>query len=78
MLLDENFNLKICDFGFASDQKNSGMDSPSSEWTGTERYQAPEILEKRPYLGWQVDLFALGISLFMMLAGDVPFKTADV
>ena len=43
---------------------------------GSEEYKAPELLEKKSYEGKQVDLFALGKILFVMLAGTPPFAEA--
>lgn len=41
---------------------------------GSERYMAPEILEGRPYKGTSVDIFALGVSLFAIVTGVMPFE----
>lgn len=40
---------------------------------GTERYMAPEILEGKPYKGNTTDIFALGVILFVMVTGVMPF-----
>lgn len=42
---------------------------------GTRNYMAPEVLEKRPYRGSSVDIFALGVILFTMVTGTMPFET---
>jgi serine/threonine protein kinase len=42
---------------------------------GTERYMAPEILEGKPYKGTSTDIFALGVVLFIMVTGVMPFHT---
>ena len=77
MLLDENFNLKICDFGFAANLKTQGIGTKLNKVLGTEQYYAPELHEGNQYEGKQVDLFALGISLFIMIAAVPPFNIAD-
>jgi serine/threonine protein kinase len=41
---------------------------------GTRNYMAPEVLEKRPYRGTSVDIFAAGVILFTMVTGTMPFK----
>jgi len=67
-MLDELFNIKICDFGFAiilSGRDGSGM---LHTHLGTEAYMAPEIHERKEYSGASVDLFAVGIILFIMLS----------
>ena len=40
---------------------------------GTERYMAPEINEGKPYKGTTTDIFALGVVLFVMVTGVMPF-----
>jgi serine/threonine protein kinase len=40
---------------------------------GTRNYMAPELLEKRPYRGTSVDIFAAGVILFIMSTGTMPF-----
>ena len=39
-----------------------------------ESYMAPEIIEARPYKGTSVDIFALGVTLFAMVTGVMPFE----
>lgn len=61
LLLDDNFNLKIGDFGFATNQ------TQSSESKGTRQYKAPEIEDvKENYVPEKVDVFAAGSVLFTM------------
>lgn len=76
ILLDENFNLKIADFGFSArlDGKDGSGFLKSS--LGTEGYMAPEINEKKAYIGSAVDLFSAGIILFIMYTGHPPFHKA--
>lgn len=76
ILLDENYNLKIADFGFSArlDGKDGTGFLKSS--LGTEGYMAPEINEKKPYIGSAVDLFSAGIILFIMYTGHPPFHKA--
>ena len=67
MLLDNNFNLKITDFGYS---KYFGIeeDIVLKSRLGTEFYMAPEIHELKGYNGIKIDLFAAGIILFIMKA----------
>ncbi len=71
MLLTASYNLKIADFGFASLQKE-GL----TQYIGTPVYAAPEILKQQPYGGTAVDVFSIGVVLFVMLTGRYPFKWA--
>ncbi len=73
LLFDADFGLKIADFGFSivlSGRDGSGM---LHTHLGTENYMAPEIHARKPYNGVSVDLFALGIILFIMLSKNPPF-----
>lgn len=72
ILIDEQLNLKIADFGFAC-YKN--IDSLKS-YRGTMTYMAPEIKEGKTYKGTQVDLFSVGVILFIIVQGIFPFKEA--
>ena len=72
MFLDSDYNLKLGDFGFCC-----STSEVMHECYGTLGYMAPEILAKEPYKGVEVDLFALGVSLFMMVSGNFPFKKAE-
>lgn len=77
ILLDENFNVKIADFGFAGPLAGRHGDSYLRTKLGTKPYQAPEINEDRPYKGSEVDLFASAIVLFITIAGTPPFGAAE-
>lgn len=77
VLLDNQFTLKIADFGFAAPIE--GKDGSGNLMTklGTLNYMAPEIHLKQPYQGKSVDLFAAAIILFIMVAQHPPFTTAQ-
>ena len=70
ILLDENYNPKICDFGFVI-QVHEGRKLKGR--CGTRGYCAPEILkEKKEYTGYdgiKADIFSLGISLLSLVTG---------
>ncbi|CAI2368000.1 unnamed protein product [Moneuplotes crassus] len=71
IMLDNEFNLKLADFGFSSNQaKNESR-------KGTDNYMAPEIHLGQKYSGQCVDLFAAGIILFIMVAQHPPFNKAS-
>ena len=76
LLLDSKYVLKIADFGFAAPLE--GRDGSGNLYTnlGTHNYMAPEIHLKQPYKGDQVDLFAAGMILFIMIAQHPPFSSA--
>ena len=70
MLLDNDFNLKLCDFAFSYLLENKG--TLLTRIIGTEGYMAPELLRGQ-YYGEAVDIFACGVALFCMITGTTPF-----
>ena len=70
-MLDNNMNVKIIDFGFAATTA-----SFLKTKCGTFAYMAPEILIESPYQGTEVDLFALGVILFLLVRAKPPFSRA--
>jgi len=77
ILLDENFNVKIADFGFAAPIEGRDGSGMLKTKLGTESYMAPEIHQRQPYQGHVVDLFAAAIILFIMYSGHPPFQRAS-
>ena len=71
ILLDEKYNPKICDFGFATHISDKLKDC-----LGTKRYAAPEIFKSKYYDGVKIDIFSLGVILFDIVTGLVSFKEA--
>ena len=72
ILVDDNLDLKIADFGFACYKSIDNLKS----YRGTMTYMAPEIKEGKVYNGTQVDLFSVGVILFIIVQGIFPFKDA--
>jgi len=72
ILVDDNLNLKIADFGFATYKKIEKLKS----YRGTMTYMAPEIKEGKVYNGKQIDMFSTGVILFIIVQGIFPFKEA--
>ena len=71
--LDHEGNTKIVDFGFAAPLEGRDGSGFNRTFKGTLAYMAPEIIERKPYQGESVDLFALGCILFVMRSGSMPF-----
>jgi len=76
VLVDDHYNLRIADFGFAAPIEGRDGSGQLRTKLGTESYMAPEIHAKQPYTGQSVDLFAIGIILFIMMTGHPPFSQA--
>ena len=72
LLVDDDMNLVLADFGFATFKKIDKLTS----FRGTMSYMAPEIKERKTYNGKQVDIFSLGVLLFISVLGFFPFREA--
>lgn len=77
ILLSQLFILKIADFGFSCQLKGKDNTGVLHTKLGTEGYMAPEIANKK-YEGKSVDIFASGVILFIMYAGNPPFEKATL
>ncbi|GAA5917168.1 hypothetical protein JCM5296_005588 [Sporobolomyces johnsonii] len=74
VLLDERVNVKIADLGFGREfEKGKWMDT----WVGTLGYCAPEVVSGKKYLGEEVDIWSLGVILYALLTGSLPFDDDD-
>ncbi|XP_078316535.1 maternal embryonic leucine zipper kinase-like isoform X4 [Crassostrea virginica] len=72
LLLDEDQNLKLIDFGLCAKPKG-GIDSQLFTCCGSPAYAAPELVSGREYLGSEADLWSMGILLYALLCGYLPF-----
>ncbi len=72
VLIDEEGAAKVTDFGIARTLHQEGL-TADGRVLGTTDYVSPEQALGRPVSG-QTDLYSLGVVLFEMLTGDVPFK----
>jgi 5'-AMP-activated protein kinase catalytic alpha subunit len=72
ILLDSNRAMKLIDFGLAA------FYAPGKKLRvhcGSPSYAAPEIVARKQYEGPPVDVWSLGVVLFAMLAGFLPFHS---
>ncbi|XP_075232862.1 uncharacterized protein LOC142331083 isoform X2 [Lycorma delicatula] len=70
LLLDGNMNIKIADFGF------SNYYTPGEQlatWCGSPPYAAPEVFEGKKYTGPEIDIWSLGVVLYVLVCGALPF-----
>ncbi|MCJ1474679.1 hypothetical protein MMC13_003339 [Lambiella insularis] len=75
ILLDKNENVKLCDFGFT--REYDGKTSHLQTFCGTVCYSAPEMLKGEKYQGEKVDVWSLGVILYALLTGELPFDDDD-
>ncbi|PIA61311.1 hypothetical protein AQUCO_00300687v1 [Aquilegia coerulea] len=78
LLLDENENLKISDFGLSALPEQHRNDGLLHTQCGTPAYVAPEILRKKGYDGSKADIWSCGIILYVLLAGFLPFQDENI
>jgi serine/threonine protein kinase len=76
ILLDKNYTIKIADFGFAGPIMGRDGSGYLRTILGTRPYMAPELILRQRYKGGEIDVFALGVCLFIMVAGTPPFNEA--
>ncbi|XP_023373893.1 serine/threonine-protein kinase SIK1 [Otolemur garnettii] len=70
LLLDVNMDIKLADFGFGNFYKPG---EPLSTWCGSPPYAAPEVFEGKEYEGPQLDVWSLGVVLYVLVCGSLPF-----
>jgi 5'-AMP-activated protein kinase, catalytic alpha subunit len=70
LLLDENNNIKLIDFGLANSMKDSHALKTAC---GSPNYAAPEVISGKAYSGIEVDIWSCGVILYAMVCGSLPF-----
>lgn len=76
LLLKENCKtIKLIDFGFGNTWNEHGF---LNTFCGSPFYAAPEMTQGIEYVGPEVDIWSLGVILYMMLTGELPFQGASI
>jgi 5'-AMP-activated protein kinase catalytic alpha subunit len=78
LLLDENEDLKISDFGLSALPEQQRNDGLLHTQCGTPAYVAPEVLRKKGYDGSKTDIWSCGVILYVLLAGFLPFQDENL
>ncbi|XP_063161508.1 hormonally up-regulated neu tumor-associated kinase isoform X3 [Candoia aspera] len=72
LLLDEDNNIKLIDFGLSNCASILGYTDPFSTQCGSPAYAAPELLARKKY-GPKIDVWSIGVNMYAMLTGTLPF-----
>ena len=75
ILIDQDGNVKICDFGMVTDHGMNSVDTNAIE--GTPYYLSPEAISEGEYLDNRSDLYSLGATLYHVICGEPPFDYDD-
>ncbi|KAK9098252.1 hypothetical protein Syun_025297 [Stephania yunnanensis] len=78
LLLDDEGNLKVTDFGLSAFTEHLRHDGLLHTTCGTPAYVAPEVIGKKGYDGAKADLWSCGVILYVLLAGYLPFQDDNV
>jgi non-specific serine/threonine protein kinase len=76
ILLSNDGDVKIMDFGLALNLRKSGADSTFIMGVGSPAYMSPEQIKDYP-LNIQSDLYSLGAVMFEMLTGRLPYRAKN-
>ena len=71
LLLDANYDIKVTDFGLSAIVKPGQLLKVAC---GTPSYSAPEVIARREYDGALTDVWSLGVLLYHMCHGSLPFN----
>ncbi|KAK9463819.1 uncharacterized protein V1516DRAFT_668794 [Lipomyces oligophaga] len=74
ILLDKHNGVKLCDFGFTRECEPKRF---LQTFCGTMCYAAPEMVRGERYQGQAIDVWSLGIILYALLCGELPFDEED-
>lgn len=78
LLLDENGDLKISDFGLSALAESKRQDGLLHTTCGTPAYVAPEVISRKGYDGAKADIWSCGVILFVLMAGYLPFHDSNL
>jgi BR serine/threonine kinase len=71
IICSDDMKVKLIDFGFSSEE------SIQIKYRGSIDYCAPEILSMIPFKGEKADMWSVGVCLFAMIVGSLPFHEEE-
>ncbi|XP_047280134.1 maternal embryonic leucine zipper kinase isoform X7 [Homo sapiens] len=77
LLFDEYHKLKLIDFGLCAKPKGN-KDYHLQTCCGSLAYAAPELIQGKSYLGSEADVWSMGILLYVLMCGFLPFDDDNV
>lgn len=75
LLLDHKMNIKLVDFGFAN---YFDLTNPLKTFCGSPPYAAPEIFVGKKYYGPEIDIWSLGVILYVLVSASLPFDSENL
>ncbi|KAL9227780.1 hypothetical protein vseg_003431 [Gypsophila vaccaria] len=81
LLLDDNWDLKVADFGLSAVKVKITENCTSTVLytaLGTANYVAPDMLAEKGYFGERTDIWSCGVILFLLTAGYLPFTDTNL
>ncbi|KAF3452135.1 hypothetical protein FNV43_RR08232 [Rhamnella rubrinervis] len=78
LLLDDQGNLKVSDFGLSALWDSRRKDGLLHTTCGTPEYVAPEVINNKGYDGAKADIWSCGVVLFVLMAGYLPFHDSNL
>jgi serine/threonine protein kinase len=75
VMINKHDCVKLIDFGFSRIWSKADMMSTSC---GSPHYAAPEIVNDQSYNGPEVDIWSMGVLLYVMLCGKHPFNSPSI
>lgn len=75
LLFDSKMQIRLIDFGFANFYQT---DQTLSTFCGSPYYASPEMIRGVEYVGPEVDIWSLGVTLYTMLSGKLPFNAYNL
>lgn len=78
LLSSDKKQIKVVDFGVSAMFTKSGDEALVSRTIGSPAFLSPELIKSQPASGTAADIWAMGVTLYFMLTGNLPFPTDQI